>query len=55
MYLIDKDLLSPEIEEIGTTADSYYMAGISLILIVVFMIMIKRQNSEDTQEIRYLK
>jgi len=55
MYLIDKDLLSPEIEEIGTKADSYYVAGISLILIVVFMIMIKRQNSEDTQEIRYLK
>jgi len=46
MYLIDKELLSPEIEEIGTTSDSYYMAAVSLLLIVVFMLMIKRQNSE---------
>ena len=45
MYMIDKKLLSPEIEEIGTTSDSYYMAAVSFILIVVFMLMIKRQNS----------
>lgn len=46
MYMIDKELLSPEIEEIGSTSDSYYMAVISIILIVVFMMMIKRQNNE---------
>jgi hypothetical protein len=46
MYMIDKELLSPEIEEIGSTSDSYYMAVISIILIVVFMLMIKRQNNE---------
>jgi len=45
MYMIDKNLLSPEIEEIGTTSDSYYMAAVSIILIVVFMLMIKRQNN----------
>jgi hypothetical protein len=45
MYMIDKKLLSPEIEEIGTTSDSYYMAAVSFILIVVFMLMIKRQHS----------
>lgn len=55
MYLIDKDLLSPEIEVIGTTSDSYYMAAVSLFLIVVFMMMIKRQSIEDIQEPRYLK
>lgn len=50
MYMIDKELLSPEIEEIGSTADSYYMAVISIVLIVVFMLMIKRQNSEGYHE-----
>jgi hypothetical protein len=46
MYMIDKKLLSNEIEEIGTTSDSYYMAVVSLVLIVVFMLMIKRQHIE---------
>jgi hypothetical protein len=50
MYLIDKELLSPEIEEIGTNSDSYYMAAVSLVLIVVFMLMIKRQNSRTQPE-----
>ncbi len=50
MYLIDKELLNPEIEEIGSTSDSYYMAFISAILIVVFMMMIKRQNNKGYQE-----
>jgi uncharacterized protein len=50
MYMIDKKLLSPEIEEIGSTSDSYYMAAVSFALIVVFMILIKRQNSEVNPE-----
>ncbi len=45
-YFVDKKLLNPNIEEIGSTAGSYYMAVISLGLIVVFLIMIKRQNEE---------
>lgn len=53
MYLIDKNRLSPELEEIGSTSDSYYMAAVSFVLIIVFMIMIKRQNSEINQEINY--
>jgi membrane protease YdiL (CAAX protease family) len=44
MYMIDKELLSPEIEEIGTTSDSYYIAAISFVLIFAFLLMIKRQN-----------
>lgn len=44
MYLIDKKMINPEIEEIGSASGSYYMAAISLGLIVVFMLMIKRQN-----------
>ena len=52
IYMIDKKLLSPEIEEIGTTSDSYYMAAVSFVLIIVFMLMIKRQNSEVNPEFR---
>ncbi|TNF45907.1 MAG: CPBP family intramembrane metalloprotease [Bacteroidetes bacterium] len=44
MYMIDKELLSPEIEEIGSTSDSYYIAAISFVLIYAFLLMIKRQN-----------
>jgi membrane protease YdiL (CAAX protease family) len=44
MYLINNELLSPKFEEIGSSVDSYYMAVLSLGLIIVFMLMIKRQN-----------
>ena len=44
MFLIDKNMIKPEIEEIGTASGSYYMAAISLGIIVLFMLMIKRQN-----------
>lgn len=44
MFMIDKDMLSPKVEEVGSTSESYYMAAISLTLVIVFMIMIKRQN-----------
>ena len=50
IYMIDKKLLSPEIEEIGTTSDSYYMAAVSFVLIIVFLLMIKRQNSRINPE-----
>lgn len=46
MYMIDKKLLTPDIEEYGSTSDSYYMALISIVLITVFMLMIKQQNKE---------
>lgn len=47
MFMIDKNMLNPEVEEIGSTSGSYYMAAISLGLIIVFMLMIKRQNAEN--------
>lgn len=50
MYLIDKELLNPEIEEIGSTSDSFYIAAISILLIVIFLMMIKRQNLKSTTE-----
>ena len=44
MYMIDKNMLTGDVEVVGSTQDSYYLAAISLVLIVVFMFMIKRQN-----------
>jgi len=45
MYLINNGTISPDFEEIGSTTDSYYMAALSMGLIIVFMLMIKRQNA----------
>ncbi len=47
MFLIHNKFISPDLEEIGSTSDSYYMAILSLGLIIVFMLMIKRQNAEN--------
>jgi membrane protease YdiL (CAAX protease family) len=54
MYMIDKKLLTPDIEQFGSTTDSYYMAVVSVVLIAVFMLMVKWQNSDDKNETRYL-
>lgn len=45
MYFINKNMLNPDYEEIGSTTDSYYVAGISLGLVLVFMLLFRRQNS----------
>lgn len=45
MYLIDKELLSPEVEKFGSAEGSYYMAFVSLILVAAFLLLLKRQNS----------
>lgn len=45
MFLISSKTISPKFEEIGSTSDSYYMAALSLALIIIFMLMIKRQNT----------
>ena len=42
----------PEIENIGSTTESYYMAIISFGLVLVFMLMIKRQNKGNQIKIR---
>jgi membrane protease YdiL (CAAX protease family) len=44
MFLIDKNIIKPEIEEIGTASGSYYMAAISIVLVGIFLVLIKRQN-----------
>ena len=46
-YFIHKNMISPEMENIGTTSDSYYWVILSLILIAVLMWLIKRENKEN--------
>jgi len=46
-YFIHKNMISPEMENIGTTSDSYYWVILSLILIAVLMWIIKRENKEN--------
>jgi hypothetical protein len=53
IYLIDKNLLTPEIEEYGSTSDSYHIAVFSILLVAVFMLMLKRYNSVRIQKNRY--
>lgn len=46
LYFVDNDLLSPKIEEFGATSESYYLAAISLVLVLFFMFWIKKENKE---------
>jgi len=48
MYYINQNKLNPAIEEIGSTADSYYFAAISLVFVVVLLIVFKRQNGGNS-------
>lgn len=45
IFFINNDMLKPQYEEIGSTSDSYYMAGISLGITLVFLLMLKRHNA----------
>lgn len=47
MFLIDKEMVKPELEEIGSTSGSYYMALISLGLVFLFMLLVKRNNTQN--------
>jgi uncharacterized protein len=44
MYFIEKDMLNPSLENIGSTRESYYLAGISLVVMLTTMWMIKRDK-----------
>lgn len=44
MYYVGKNKLSPGIEEIGSTADTYYLAAVSFVFVAVLLAAFKRQN-----------
>jgi uncharacterized protein len=44
MYLIDKNILNPQLEEIGSTPGSYFAVILSFIIVAVLMWMIKKDN-----------
>jgi len=46
MYLIDKQMITHDIEDLGSTSDSYYMAAISLILTGVILWLIQYEYSQ---------
>ena len=48
MYYINQNKLSPAIEEIGSTADSYYLTVISVVFVVIILVMFKKQNVENS-------
>jgi uncharacterized protein len=53
MYLIDKNVLNPQVENIGSSSESSYTAAISLVLLVIFMFMIKKENNGNA--LNYIK
>ena len=44
MFFIDKGMIKSEVENIGSTSGSYYIAIISLLFVSVFLWLIKTQN-----------
>jgi membrane protease YdiL (CAAX protease family) len=44
MYLVDKEVLNPGVEEIGATSGSQYAAILSLVLVFLLMYLIKKEN-----------
>lgn len=54
MYLIDRGIINPEMEEIGATSGSMYAAFISLALVVFLMLLIKNDNRDRHQYVNAL-
>jgi uncharacterized protein len=52
LYLIDKKILSPRVEDIGSTSESYYAAVISVILLFALMWFIIKENKDKALHIR---
>lgn len=52
IYMVDKGLLNSKVEELGSTTDSYYMAAISIGIVILLLMMIKKQNSANALPVR---
>ncbi|MCA1758684.1 MAG: CPBP family intramembrane metalloprotease, partial [Bacteroidales bacterium] len=51
MYLIDKNVLNPSVEEIGAASGSQYAAILSLVLVFLLMFLIKKENKGNELQI----
>lgn len=47
-FLVNKGLVNPGVEDIGSTPNSSYVAFISLFLVITFLWMLKKQNEGNT-------
>jgi len=55
MFMINNGLMSAEVEEYGSTENSYYAAIISLLLVVVILYMIKKENRGNILRVENMK
>ncbi|HPF50235.1 MAG TPA: CPBP family intramembrane metalloprotease [Draconibacterium sp.] len=55
MFMINNGLMSVEVEEYGSTENSYYAAIISLLLVVVILYMIKKENRGNILRVENMK
>jgi len=55
LFMVKNEMLDPKVEEMGSTSDSYYMAAVSLGLIIVFMAMFKRQNKNNQLQLKEIR
>jgi uncharacterized protein len=44
MYLIDRGIINPELEEIGAGAESYYAAFLSLGIVILLILLLRKDN-----------
>jgi len=54
LFMVKNEMLDPKIEEMGSTSDSYYMAAISFLLIIVFMLVFKHLNKDNQLQLKKL-
>jgi len=47
IYFIDKNLLDPKVENIGSTPDSYYSALISFVLVFALLMIMRQSNRQN--------
>jgi membrane protease YdiL (CAAX protease family) len=44
MYLVDKNIVNPKVENIGSSSDEFVAIGLSLVVVVLLMVLIKKEN-----------
>ncbi len=48
LYMIDNNLMSPEVENFGTSSQSLYYAFISFVIIIILLLLFRNQNKKNT-------